>query len=143
MDVLSAGEKAAWEEAYEILDDALPEGDTYYMPVLCFHAFVNDRYAYNTGQPFVVSEHFYDEWKGSETYQKLFPYAGDIFAQNLAFRETIIEKVRNGGYALVTNIKETDVVFTEEDLSVKYEKSRTLSLRTGRQTWEVDFWTLK
>ncbi|NBH81433.1 hypothetical protein D7X88_00620 [bacterium C-53] len=143
VDVLSAEEEAAWEEAYEILDDALPEGDTYYMPVLCFHAFVNDRYAYNTGQPFVVSEHFYDEWKGSETYQKLFPYAGDIFAQNLAFRETIIEKVRNGGYALVTNIKETDVVFTEEDLSVRYEKSRTLSLRTGRQTWEVDFWTLK
>lgn len=143
VDTLSAEEKFAWEEAYELLDDAAQEGDTYYMPVLCFYAFENNQYAYNTGQPFVVSERFYDEWKGSETYQKYFPYAGDIFAQNLDFREKIVEKVRDGGYALVTNIEDMDVVFTEEDLRLKYEKARTLSLRTGRQTWDVDFWVLK
>lgn len=143
VDTLDARERSAWEQAYEILDDAAQEGDTYYMPVLCFYAFANGQYAYNTGQPFVVSEHFYDEWKGSETYQKYFPYAGEIFAQNLAFREKIVEKVRTGGYALVTNIPETDVVFTEEDLQVKYEKACAIPLRTGRQTWEVEFWTLK
>ena len=140
---LSDEERTHWEQAYRMLETACGKGDTYYVPILCFFALENEQYAYNTGQPFVVSERFYDEWKGSETYQKLFPYAGEIFAQNLEFRETIADKVRNGGYALVTDIRDTDIVFTQEDLRMKYRKEITLPLRTGKQTWEVDFWVLK
>lgn len=143
VNLLTDEERSNWEEAYEMLETAAEEGDTYYMPILCFYAFSHNKYAYNTGQPFVVSEVFYDEWKGSPLYQRLFPYAGDIFEQNLVFRETIVEKVREGGYALVTDIEDTDIVFTQEDLRGKYKKANRWKLRTGRQTWDVDFWVLK
>ncbi len=135
---------AAWEKAERLVDDNA-EGEEYLYPLLAYYGLENNEYIYNSGQPFVVSEKFYNKYLESGSAQRVFPYAGDIFRQHLDYRKEIVRKVREGEYSLVTFIPdyEADIVFTEEDLKENYCLADTLTLRTGRQLWDVQFWTLK
>ena len=138
------GDYLAWDKAQSYVD-GYSYGEEYLYPLLAYYGIVNDEYIYNSGQPFVVSEKFYNKYLESNTAQKYFPYARDIFVQHLDYRKEIISKVLNGEYSLVTYIPdyEADEVFTAKDLEHKYTLSETLTLRTGRQLWDVQFWVLK
>lgn len=140
---LSAEEMRCWEEAEAILDEVPADGEIYYVPPLAYHGMNSGRYVYNSGQPFVVSDKFYKEFEHSKSAQKLFPHAGEIMEQHFAYRKTVLEKVRNGGYALVTDVQDMDVVFTPEDLALYYKKEASVPLRIGNWTYDVDFWVLK
>jgi len=156
---LSAEEMGQWEQAYELADkyvgtadethfteDVSAAGlreDIYYFPPLNYHGYSNGEYVYNDGQPFVFSEKFAKRHAESPLMQKLFPHAGEVIAQHLEFREQLRQKVLRGDYELVMNLPETDVVFTDEDLSVNYKKEGTYSLRTGNWAWDIDFWVKK
>ncbi|XME02762.1 hypothetical protein QYZ88_000905 [Lachnospiraceae bacterium C1.1] len=131
----------AWDTAVSIMDSN--PGDMYLYPLLAYYGMKHDIYVYNSGQPFVVTQKFYDRYLKSESSQKNFPYAGDVFSSHLDYRDEIKEKVRNGEYSIVSYIKDYDEVFDETDLSLKYEKINSLTLRAGRWTWDVDFYGLK
>ena len=117
----------------------------YLYPLLAYYGIEEGQYIYNSGQPFVVSEKFYNKYLGSQSAQKYFPYARDIFEQHLNYRKEIVSRVLKGEYSLVTYIPdyEADEVFTAEELKQKYRLADTLTLRTGRQLWDVEFWVLK
>ena len=138
---MSTEDYKAWSEAVSIMDEN--QGDMYLYPLLAFYGMKHDNYIYNTGQPFVVTQKFYDRYLKSDSAKDKFPYAGDVFSSHLEYREKIKEKVRNGEYSLVSYIKDYDTVFDEDDLSLKYEKAKSLTLRAGRWTWDVKFYHLK
>ena len=139
---MTAEDYGAWAEAQSIMS-ANSEDDMYLYPLLAYFGIKNDKYVYNTGQPFVITEKFYKRYMKSESAQEKFPYAKEIFEKHLDYRADVKERVRKGDFSLVTYIDDYDVVFDETDLSIKYEKARTLTLRAGRWTWDVQFWTLK
>ena len=132
----------AWAEAQSIMS-ANSDGDMYLYPLLAYYGLKNDKYVYNTGQPFVVTEKFYKRYLKNEGSQQKFPYAGEIFKKHLDYRADVKERVIEGDYSMVSYIKDYDKVFDESDLSIKYKKARTLTLRAGRWTWDVQFWILK
>ncbi|MCR5525817.1 MAG: DUF2029 domain-containing protein [Lachnospiraceae bacterium] len=138
---MTAENYQAWDEAISIMDSN--KGDMYLYPLLAYYGVKNDIYVYNTGQPFVITQKFYDRYLKSESSQEQFPYAGGLFKQHLDYREEIKNKVQNGEYSVVSYIKDYDEVFDEADLNMKYKKEKTLTLRAGRWTWDVEFWTLK
>ncbi len=130
-----------WEEAETLLD--ANKGDMYLYPPLAYYGIRNGIYIYNTGQPFVITEKFYNRYLESEEDKKSYPYAGEIFSSHLEYREKVKEKVRNGEYSVVTYITDYDQVFDENDLKEKYKPEKTLTLKTGRWSWDVQFWVLK
>ncbi len=130
-----------WEEA-EALLDANP-GDMYLYPPLAYYGIRNGIYIYNTGQPFVITEKFYNRYLENSESQKNYPYAGEIFKSHLDYRKAIKDRVRKGEYSVVTCIKDYDEVFDEKDLKDKYRLEKTLTLRTGRWSWDVQFWVIK
>ena len=134
----------AWSMA-KLYTEIYSDGEEYLYPLLAYYGIENGQYIYNSGQPFVVSEKFYNKYLESEAAQKYFPYAGDIFEQHLNYRKDIRAMVLGGDYSLVTYIPdyEADEVFTAEDLKHKYYLEDTLTLRTGRQLWDVEFWAQK
>ncbi len=136
---MDSKELSYWEEAYEILDEHAVE-EIFYVPVLAYQSLDKGQFIYNTGQPFVITEHYLKEYNGDVPMQKLFPHAGKIMEQHLKCREEIRQKVRNGSYGVVTNLPDNDVIFTEEDLSLHYKKKTTIPLKTGNWTYEIDFW---
>lgn len=138
---MTAEDYQAWDEALAVLDEN--KGDMYLYPLLAYYGVKNDIYVYNSGQPFVITQKFYDRYLKSESAQKNFPYAGELFRQHLEYRDEIKNKVQNGEYSVVSYIRDNDEVFDESDLSMKYKKEKTLTLRAGRWTWDVEFWTLK
>ena len=138
---MTAKDYEAWSEAQSLMDEN--HGDMYLYPLLAYYGLKHNIYVYNTGQPFVVTQKFYDRYLKSESAQKNFPYADAVFSTHLEYREKIKEKVRNGEYSLVSYIKDYDEVFDEDDLSLKYKKVDSLTLRAGRWTWDVDFYILK
>ncbi len=138
---MEAEDYEQWSEA-EALLDANP-GDMYLYPPLAYYGIRNGIYLYNTGQPFVITEKFYNKYQKNEEAQKNYPYAGEIFKSHLDYRDEIKEKVRNGEYSVVTYITDYDKVFDENDLKEKYRKEKTLTLQTGRWNWDVQFWVLK
>lgn len=156
---LSDEEMGQWQQAYDMADRYVGAGDEtsfdealtgsglrediYYFPPLNYHGYTSGEYVYNDGQPFVFSEKFARVHSESPLMQKLFPHAGEVINQHLKFREQLRSKVLNGDYELVMNLPETDVVFTEEDLSVHYKKEAVYSLRTGNWAWDIDFWVKK
>lgn len=141
---MNSGDYEAWKKA-EAGVGKYSYGEEYLYPLLAYYGIENNEYIYNSGQPFVVSEKFYKKYMESGLAQKYFPYAEDIFEQHLNYRKEIMSKVLNGEYTLVTYIPdyESDEVFTAHDLSQKYSLSETLTLRTGRQLWDVQLWVLK
>lgn len=139
---MTAQEVENWQQAYALLDE-YQDGDIYYMPVLAYQGFDHGQYVYNSGQPFVITQKYLDKYNKSESAQKFYPYAGEIMEQHLNYRNIVLEKVRNGEYSVVVNKNDMDVVFTEEDLSIRYKKAATIPLRTGSWSWNIDFWVLK
>ena len=138
------GDYAAWSRARAYTEE-YSDGEEYLYPLLAYYGIEEGQYIYNSGQPFVVSEKFYNKYMESQPAQKYFPYAKDIFEQHLNYRKEILSGVLNGEYSLVTYIPdyEADEVFTAGDLQQKYRLADTLTLRTGRQLWDVEFWVLK
>lgn len=130
---------ANWNQAYEILDAAESE-ENFYIPVLAYDGFANGQYMYNTGQPFVITDNYLKEYEKDELMQKLFPHAGEIMKQHLDYRAEICRKVRAGEYGVITDLPDSDVIFTKEDLSLHYKKAATIPLKTGNWTYEIDFW---
>ncbi|MCR4891984.1 MAG: hypothetical protein K5989_07400 [Lachnospiraceae bacterium] len=128
----------AWQEAEQYLDSR--QGDKYLYPPLAYYGLSHGIYVYNSGQPFVVSEKFYKRYHESDFWQKLFPYADNVFSEHLAYREYLKDRVRKGEYEVVTRIADTDTVFGTEDLTLHYRKEKTLSLRCGKGVWDVEFW---
>ncbi len=141
---MDSGDYAEWDKAEAYIGEN-SGGEEYLYPLLAYCGIENSEYIYNSGQPFVVSEKFYNKYLESALAQKYFPYARNIFEQHLNYRDLIREKVLNGEYTLVTYIPdyEADEVFNEEQLELKYKLDDSLSLRTGRQIWDVQFWVLK
>ncbi len=138
---LSEEDYGEWEKAEEVLS-ANP-GDMYLYPLLGYYGIHNDIYIYNTGQPFVVSEKFYNSYRNHPEKQAKYPYAETVFSKHLEFREKIRDRVRNGEYSVVSYIEGTDEVFGRDDLTLKYEKCGSYALRTGRQVWKTELWKLK
>ncbi|MCR5627245.1 MAG: hypothetical protein K6F99_07995 [Lachnospiraceae bacterium] len=134
----------SWSAAKDIMEENA-SGEEYLYPLLAYYGIEMDQYIYNSGQPFVVSEKFYKKYHESALAMKYFPYAENIFASHLNYRKTILEKVRNGEYSLVTYLPDYDAdkVFETGDLTHFYTLKDTLSLRTGREIWKVEFWTKK
>ncbi|MBQ9550168.1 MAG: hypothetical protein IJU87_05075 [Lachnospiraceae bacterium] len=138
---LSEEDHREWEEAEKVLNEN--DGDMYLYPLLGYYGIAKGIYIYNTGQPFVVSERFYKSYHRHPDKMEKYPYAENIFTSHFAFREKILDKVRKGEYSLVSYIEGTDEVFDRSDLSLKYEKAGEYKLRTGRQVWNTELWTLK
>ncbi|MCR4589330.1 MAG: hypothetical protein K5668_00730 [Lachnospiraceae bacterium] len=138
---LSEEDHAEWEKAEKVLDEH--PGDMYLYPLLGYYGIHHDIYVYNYGQPFVVSEKFYNSYNKHPDMQARYPYAGEIFTSHLDFRKKLKERVRNGEYSMVSYIEGTDEVFDRDDLKLKYEKCGTYALRTGRQVWDTEIWKLK
>lgn len=136
---LSDNEMGAWEEAYELLDEHC-DGEIYFYPPLDYYAYAKGMYVYNDGQPFVITEKYYNEYNKSSFWKKLCPYAGQIMMQHLNKREEIRDDILNGRYSLVTYMENMDTAFSIDDLSVHYKKEKTLSLRTGNWAWDIEFW---
>lgn len=139
---LNNSEMAEWNRSEEILNEHL-DGEIYYMPPVAYHGFKNERYVYNDGQPFVISEKFVKAFNESPVAQKLFPYSDEIMKKHMDYREEVVEKVQNGEYSLLVFMEDMDIVFTREDMSEHYKKLDTLSLRTGNWAWDMEFWVLK
>ena len=141
---MDEGDYEAWAVA-RTYTDGYSDGNEYLYPLLAYYGIEEGQYIYNSGQPFVVSEKFYNKYLESETAQKYFPYARNIFEQHLNYRKEIVSGVLKGEYSLVTYIPdyEADEVFTAKDLEQSYRLADTLTLRTGRQLWDVEFWVLK
>ena len=140
IDSLSDEELGAWQETYDLLDEAKEEGEIYYCPPLNYHAYSNGIRVYNDGQPFVFTRKFYDSFSDSPMAQKLFPYGGAVIAQHLMYREKLRQKVVDGDYVLVTRIDGMDEVFTTEELEKHYDHIKTELLRCGSWAWEVELW---
>ncbi len=140
----SAENYADWAEAERIIREH-SDGDTYLYPHLAYFGLEEGQYVYNSGQPFVVSEKFYRRYRESERDQKLFPHAETVFTSHLSYREAVRERVRRGEYSLLTYVPDypADEIFNAEDLSLHYRKLSTLTLRTGRELWETEFWVPK
>lgn len=132
----------AWERAYAIMDEYADQ-EVYEIPAVAYKGFEQNKYVYNNGQPFVITDSYLEQYEKNELAQKLFPYAGQIMEQHLNYRQEVLRKVRNGEYALITDLKDADVIFTEEDLQCYYKKSDTRSLKTGNWSWDIDFWVRK
>lgn len=140
IDTLSDDEQRAWQEAYDLLDEAKEEGEIYYCPPLNYHAYSNGIRVYNDGQPFVFTEKFFKAFNESSAAQKMFPYAGAVIAQHLMYRDVLRQKVIEGDYVLVTRIDGMDEVFTTEELELNYDHIKTELLRCGSWAWEVELW---
>ena len=138
---LSEQDHTEWEKAEKVMN--ANDGDMYLYPLLGYYGIEKGIYIYNTGQPFVVSDRFYESYHRHPDKMEKYPYAENIFTSHFAFREKILDRVRNGEYSLVSYIEGTDEVFDRSDLSLKYEKTGEYRLRTGRQVWNTELWTLK
>lgn len=139
---LSEEEINNWQQAYSILDKN-KHGNIYYVPPLAYHGYENEKEVYNDGQPFVITQKYLDRYSKNEFFKNLFPMAGDIMRIHLEKREVMKKMVKKGEYSLVTTVSGQDALFSEEELLVKYNRIKTLPLRTGSWSWDVEFWELK
>ncbi len=142
---LTDDEKAAWTEAYETLNE-YKDGDIYYYPLLAYNAIDNGKYFYNNGHSMVIQGWFNGEWEQFKWEQVIFPYAGKVMQANINYQDRIKKRVTDGEYSMITYIQGVDDDFGRmnlSDISQKYELKKTITLRVGRLTYDVQFWTLK
>ena len=101
-------QKEIWEEAYGLIDEYAEHGEIYYSPILAFDAVRNDRYYYNNGYVGAASRALYSEYLDTAWQQKLFPYAGEVMKKHFEYRESLEDKIRNGGFSLIAVNEGTD-----------------------------------
>ena len=131
-----------WEDFYSIIRE-YKHGDVWYSPLGEYPVATTDKYIYNTGMPFVISQKYLDRYNKSEFSQKLFPHAGEIMKQHLDYRENVRNKVLNGEFDLIMYSENMDVVFSEDDMSTHYKKLAGIPLKAGSWSWNVDLYILK
>ncbi len=133
--------KRVWDKAYGYCDLYAGNGEILYVAPLGFNALSNGRYLYDNGHEMAINEDFYEEYKSSSFYRTVFPYAGAVMEQHLAYRDEMREKVRQQGYSLVTAVPGYETIADSSLLKRSgYELIDTLTLDMGRTGFDVEFW---
>ncbi|MCR5748309.1 MAG: glycosyltransferase family 39 protein [Lachnospiraceae bacterium] len=130
-----------WDRVYGYCDKYGAEGDVLYIAPLGFNALLNDRYLYDNGHEMAINEDFYEEYRNSDFYRKVFPQAGALMKKHLDYRDEMRERIRRQEYRLVTAVPGYETIADTTLLKQSgYELADTVTLDMGRTSYEVEFW---
>ena len=135
-------DRTYWDIFYDIISD-YDHKDVYYIPLGEYPVSFTDKYIYNTGMPFVISEKYLDKYNEDDLAQKLFPHAGELMQQHLDYRKKVRKKVLDGEYDLIMFTPNMDKIFSEDDMAGRYQNLVILPLKAGSWSWEIELYTLK
>ena len=135
-------DKERWEDFYNVISD-YDHKEVYYVPLGEYPVAFTDKYIYNTGMPFVISEKYLNRYNESEIAKVLFPHAGEIMQQHLEYREMLRKNVLDGKYDLIMYTPDMDEIFTTDDMAGRYKLLSSMPLKAGSWSWEVDLYILK
>lgn len=139
--ILNDSDLAEWEQAYSIVDEYRDDGQVVYAKTLAYKGKECGDDIYLTDHDGDIREGTYDIWKETPFQQELFPDAGEIFEENMAYREQLKEKARNHEIPLITHVGTEDMVFTDDYLEeIGYRLLTTISLQTGNVDYDTEFW---
>lgn len=129
-------DRAYWNSLYECIAE-YEHDEVYYNPLGVYPVIETDKYIYNTGMPFVISERFLDKYNESKFSQKLFPYAGRVMQQHLQYREKVRKKVLDGDYEMIMYMDDMDTLFSRHDMAGRYERIMEMPMKAGSWSWDM------
>ena len=140
--IITDEEILAWENAYNIVNEAREKGEVCYSQQLAYLAFDNGDKYYFCGHDGEVSLETLDVWNNSKALQVIFPYVDDIINKNMEYRKEIIVKAFESEFELLTFQDGNSLLFSDElaDAGHFYYKVDRFPLQEGNMPYEVSFY---
>lgn len=141
MHMLTREDVANWEKAYALTDEYRENGDVYHSQATAYNAIKHNDSLMGTGHDGDINSRTYDELKGSKLQRELFPYAEDIFKENLLYRERLVDRIKNKEIAMVTAEWYGNIYVSTEQLEdAGYIVHEIIPLQLGNMEYEIYFW---
>ncbi|MCR5302442.1 MAG: glycosyltransferase family 39 protein [Lachnospiraceae bacterium] len=140
--VLTPQEIEKWQKAYEYTATNSDKGYVFYSRVLSYDGFARQNGDWFCGHDGEIGTHTLDYIGYSGLDPAWFPYTKKLVDQNLAYRESVVEKIRNHEYALITFEEDGSSYIITDELCEEngYRRIDTLDLQTGNMPYEVAFY---
>lgn len=141
MHMLGKDEIDNWESAYALVDEYRIKGDVYHYQATAYNAIEHGDSLMSTGHDGDINQANYDEWRSSDVQQVIFPDAGNVYKENLDYRDVIAKQIRNRDIAMVVTEQYGNIYITADELrSAGYTIKRMIPLQFGNMEYDVYFW---
>lgn len=141
MHMLSADEIANWNRAYDLVNEYRTKGDIYHYQATAYNAIENGDSLLGTGHDGDINQGNYDEWMKNDLQQLIFPDAGSVYQENLAYRDVIANRIKNREIAMVVTEWYGNIYIKTDELEkAGYSIKDVIPLQLGNMEYEAYFW---
>ena len=140
--VLTSQEIAAWQQAYEYTARSSDEGYVFYSRALAYDGFARQNGDWFCGHDGEIGDHTvkYMEYMGLSTDR--FPYVQKLVDQNTRYRKSVLDKVKDHEYSLITFEENGfySIINDEVCEEAGYRRIDVLTLQVGNMPYDVAFY---
>lgn len=141
MHMLTENDITNWKNTYALIDEFRNGGEVFhYQPTAYYAIEVGDSIFY-TGHDGDINDKAYLEWRRNKLHKHLFPDAGQIFEENLLYREIVLDKVNSHQYSLLVLPEGEWIVSADEAQKAGYKMIKSVNLQIGNSVETIYLWS--
>ncbi len=144
-DCMTQEQQKAWNNAYDILDKYSSDGEILVSMLLSDYCLERNLATSNYGQAEYNNIENLENYKNNRLWRNifLFDYTEDLLQQNIAYNQTVKDKIYTQAYRCIALIYAGEYHLTDDDLAnAGYHIMASEELMSGTQCWHIVFYTV-